>query len=680
MGRFGKRVLAASLLAATIWVSPIEVAPVSAAEEAVVLEWSTPNNTTVSGTYLIEASARTAATGSATIKKWCLTIDGVAASTDSGVNDATYSKAGNYGSFDNTTGCWSSSSYDLTTAQFQWDSTAWANGSHTYVVTVTDTSNRTATSTTLTVNIVSVPAALSPSASTPAVRWSTVDGENVTGTFSLSATAAGSTSPASTIKKWCLTVDGSPVTSDVSSGGSVGGYSTFNADTGCWSNGYGTNLTSATFAWDSTSWANGSHTYVVTVTDTSNRTATSTTLTVNTYNYGPHAAWSTVDSQTVTGTYSISAVARPQAFGTATIKKWCLTVDGSPVTSDVSSGGSVGGYSTFNADTGCWSNRYGTNLTSATFQLRTAAWTNKTRTAIVTVTDTSNRTASSSLAFATSNPQPATSISGITTGQTVTGVVTFTYRIAHPGASKISTWCFRVNGGSCDAGSDEEYSSTTSTTSRSIELDTGMWKNGSYSLSATATDSEGRAFETGTVTFNTNNQGAKATTPRVKSGTPRWSDKTVTASVWTTVANATSMKVRWGTSARMPSSAGALVSTGDRSFKLKSLRPGTRYYVQISVTGPNGTSTTKSSSFVTAKIPPKPVVPKYSGGSGGSGGSYVRIPNVIGWNLQTAYDYMRSLGITPILKDYCGSWFGIINKSNWFVYRQFSSILYACQY
>jgi len=43
------------------------------------------------------------------------------------------------------TGCWTHGSVDLTSAQFEFDSTAWANGSHTYQVTVTDSSDRTAT-------------------------------------------------------------------------------------------------------------------------------------------------------------------------------------------------------------------------------------------------------------------------------------------------------------------------------------------------------------------------------------------------------------------------------------------------------------------------------------------------------------------------------------------------------
>jgi hypothetical protein len=60
---------------------------------------------------------------------------------------------------------------------------------------------------------------------------------------------------------------------------------------------------------------------VVTVTDSSNRTATSAPLTVNTVNYAPIAEWSTANNSSVTGRFSVSAVAVPQIFGTAWIKK-----------------------------------------------------------------------------------------------------------------------------------------------------------------------------------------------------------------------------------------------------------------------------------------------------------------------------------------------------------------------
>jgi hypothetical protein len=246
----------------------------------------------------------------------------------------------------------------------------------------------------------------------PEVEWSSADNQTVTGSFTLSAKAFPHSSGTATIKKWCLTVDGSPVTTNVASSYITSSYATFNADTGCWtrfSTSY--NLTNAIFSWDSTTWTNGSHTYSVTVTDSSDRTASSGTLTLSTYNYNPEVEWSSADNRTVTGAFTLSAKAFPHSSGTATIKKWCLTVDGSPVTTNVASSYITSYYATFNADTGCWtrtSTSY--NLTDAIFSLSTSLWQNKQWTIRTIITDSSDRTASSDIAVTTSNPIPATTI------------------------------------------------------------------------------------------------------------------------------------------------------------------------------------------------------------------------------------------------------------------------------
>ena len=788
-----RKVLATTIPFCVI-VAGLHVPNVKAALSDLSVEWSTTDNTTVSGVFTIAARARSASTGTATIKKWCLTVDGSPVTSDVGVNDATYSAVGYYGTFDAETGCWSNSSYSLTSAQFQWDSTAWANGSHTYAVTVTDTSNRTATSTTITLTRVDAPSPPSPGPTTAAVAWSETADKSVTGIFTLSARALGSTTPASNIKKWCLTVDGSPVTSNVAVNryaySDVGYSGTFNAETGCWSNS-SYSLTSAQFRWDSTAWANGSHTYAVTVTDTSNRTATSPTLTINTFNYSPFVSWASGNNQTVSGTFTLAAAANPHLFGTANIKKWCLTVDGSPVTSNVAvnryaysdvghsgtfnaetgcwsnsstnltsaqfrwdslplppwvngshtyvitvtdtsnrtatsttltvtvantapsvewsttnnrtvsgiftvaasartastgnatinkwcllirklpggtyqpvkkdyaTGGDVDYFGTFNATTGCWTSRYGYgDLTTGTFRIPTAAWTDSSRVLKILVTDTSGRPAQTNLTFTTKNPQPTKQVVGLSPGATVTGDVTAKFVIKHPGASSITTWCLRVRTTTCFSSGQGRQVGNTST--QTISFDTSLWPNGTYKAIFEATDSEGRKFDSGSISFRSNNPGASATVPTIANNSPVWSDTSVSATVSTTSKNATNLFVYLGTSANQLWEFPLSRTYPSQTFI--GLEPRTVYYVKVKAVGPNGTSETALVTFTSASIPSPP--PPSGGGGSGGGSSGYGWTVFKGWNLE---DYQDEYGYDPATFDCTGRGRTNLWSRNWWI-------------
>ena len=622
--------------------------------------WSTPNNSSVSGVFTISASARTSSTGSAFIKKWCLTVNGSAVASNVAVSDSTYSRVRS-GTFDADTGCWSSSPTSLTTAQFRWDSTSWANGSNTYVVTVTDSSNRTATSTTLTVTRVAPPTHPSPGSSTPVVSWDQSNNISVTGVFTLSARAAGSTSPSSFVNKWCLTVNGVPVSSNVALAGSdLQWYGSFNAETGCWTR--SSSLPLAPFQWDSTSWANGSNTYVVTVTDSSNRTATSAPLTINTVNYAPVVEWSTANNSTVTGSFRVTAVAAPEVFGTAFIRRWCLTVNGVPVSSNVALAGSdLQWYGSFNAETGCWTRS--SSLPLAPFLINTAAWTNATRVLSVVVTDSSNRVASATLNFTTNNPQPTTQISGLSSGGTVQGETRFGFEIYHPGASEITSWCVTVLSMECTSQSDIRVSTTSSTSSRSVSFNTSMWRNGTYSARTTATDSAGRTFDSGTISFNVNNPAASVSRPTVTRGKPKWSDKTVKSTVSMTTSYASQFRVFWGTSKRKLKSE-LFWASGSEQITLSGLKPKTVYFLKVQSIGPNGSTESSFVKFTTASIPPKPKPRPSSGGSGGSSGGFVSSPCSAGSNWSSCISY---LGREPDSYDCSGEGRRSVINSNWWI-------------
>ena len=111
--------------------------------------WTSTNNTTVTGNVSFKATATPAATGTAAINKWCLTINGEDASYQSMASFTT--KDGNEGSYYNSfsSGCWSGG-YDIRKIALSYDTTKWENKAYTLVVKVTDSSGRESTAATLT--------------------------------------------------------------------------------------------------------------------------------------------------------------------------------------------------------------------------------------------------------------------------------------------------------------------------------------------------------------------------------------------------------------------------------------------------------------------------------------------------------------------------------------------------
>jgi hypothetical protein len=331
------------------------------------------------------------------------------------------------------------------------------------------------------------------------------------------------------------------------------------------------------------------------------------------------------------------------------------------VKKNYATGGDVDSNGTFNAATGCWTSRYGYgNLKTGTFRIPTAAWTNSSRVLKILVTDTSGRTAQTNLTFTTSNPQPTKQVVGLSAGATVSGDVTAKFVIKHPGASSITKWCLRVRTTTCFSSGQGRQVGNTST--RTISFDTSLWPNGTYKAIFRATDSEGREFDSGSISFRSNNPGASATVPTITNGSPVWSDTSVSATVSTTSRNATNLFVYLGTSANQlweyP------LSRTYPSTTFTGLEPRTVYYVKVKAVGPNGTSETALVTFTSASIPSPP--PPSGGGGGGSGGGSSRYGWTVfmGWNLE---DYQDRYRYDPATFDCTGR--GRLNlwSSNWWI-------------
>jgi hypothetical protein len=98
---------------------------------------------------------KASATSSLTISKWCLTLDGVAPTSNLSVFDSTYLRIYYNGTYTASTGCWSSTSTSLTSGAFTLNPSALANGPHTLTLIAYDSRSvaSAATSTTFTVAI-----------------------------------------------------------------------------------------------------------------------------------------------------------------------------------------------------------------------------------------------------------------------------------------------------------------------------------------------------------------------------------------------------------------------------------------------------------------------------------------------------------------------------------------------
>jgi hypothetical protein len=169
------------------------------------------------------------------------------------------------------------------TGKLGFDSTAWANGTHTFTVQVTDSNGKVSTVATTTVVTSNGP---------PTVSWSSpAAGTTVHGVFSLAGAAAPDPTGTAFIAKWCITVDGSPLSQDAASA-NISGFANANSlyyanldSSGCYSYNNATgSLLTGKLGFDSTAWANGTHTFTVQVTDSNGKVSTVATTTVDVEN------------------------------------------------------------------------------------------------------------------------------------------------------------------------------------------------------------------------------------------------------------------------------------------------------------------------------------------------------------------------------------------------------------
>jgi len=116
------------------------------ANESPAVAWTAPaNNSTVTGVVALKATATPATSGTSTIAKWCLTINGDE-TNNYGAATITEANGSNYGanSYNQANGCWFDNS-DKRKITLTYDTTKWENKAYTFVVKVTDSTGREST-------------------------------------------------------------------------------------------------------------------------------------------------------------------------------------------------------------------------------------------------------------------------------------------------------------------------------------------------------------------------------------------------------------------------------------------------------------------------------------------------------------------------------------------------------
>ncbi len=312
-----------------------------------------------------------------------------------------------------------------TSATFSWNTTTVANGSRTLGLTVTDAAS-VAASATRAVTVSNAAAGPTAAFTSPAA------GATVSGTVSVGLAASGGTAPYT----YRLTVDGTVVFTTT------------------------TSATSATFSWNTTTVANGSHTLGLTVTDAASVAASATRAVTVSNTVG------------TLGVFVTTPAAGATVSGTVWVNVWLE--------------GAVAGAKTYTMAVGgatVWTEN--STDTHVTLPWTTTSTPDGARTLVVTVRDAAGNSGSASVAVTVQNGAPAAlaaAFSSPAAGATVGGTVNV--GLAATGGRTPYTYRLTVDGTAV-------FSSTTSAGATSFAWNTTTVGNGAHTLGLTVTDALG---------------------------------------------------------------------------------------------------------------------------------------------------------------------------------------------
>jgi hypothetical protein len=290
-------------------------------EEPIAAFLSPASGSTQAGKFTLKGSALPSSTGTASISKICLKINGKTSTTGTYRG---YSISGN----SDSDGCISSYATD---PYWDFDATEWANGTYTFSFYAIDSSGRSTKPVSQTLVIAN---------ENPMVFFTNpADGAALAGKFTLKASAVPSSGGTASVSKVCLKVNGK-----VSNSGTYRGYSiSGNSDAdGCISS----YATDPYWDFDATDWVNGTYQFIYFVVDSSGRTSNTAFKTITILNANPTVSFTTpAEGASTSGRVTLSGIATPSDQGTASVSKICLRVNGSVATSGTYRGYSISGNS-----------------------------------------------------------------------------------------------------------------------------------------------------------------------------------------------------------------------------------------------------------------------------------------------------------------------------------------------
>ena len=330
---------------------------------------------------------------------------------------------------------------------------------------------------------------------------------------------------------------------------------------------------------------------------------------------------------------------------------------------------------------GCWpivdTSAWQSDSRTAEFTVNTLNWVDGAQTIEAVVPHVYPETGSGSAAFTSSNPVLGLSIAGLTDGEQVNGIRTFSttsvINAVHTSQIQTANYCIDFDGQQC------LYSLKTATSPWTLTFESQKYVDGPHSLKFRVTDSSGREASK-TMTIQISNGKPLVTGAKVSTTKPAASNGTASATIVFNAPGSSAATVSVAAGKGNPSQIDIdLLSSqsGAASATFESLKPATKFTYQITARNANGQSKTVTGKFTT------PAAPKRVSGSGGSGQSSGSGygTRVIGLRLDKALAALGWSRSQAVESSGCPNktWFGIVNLDNWYGVAQTSSKLYACK-
>lgn len=286
--------------------APVSTTVIVSNEDPVATLVSPSEGSVTAGKFKLQGTATVSANGTASVNSVCLKINGKVPIT--GYYRGSYSFSG----YADTDGCITTSATD---PFWEFDATSWANGTYVFSYYLVDSSGRKS-------NIVTRSLAVSNDNPVATIS-SPAEGAVTAGRFKLQGTATVSANGTASVNRVCLKVNGRVPSSGYYRGSySFSGY----ADTdGCIT----TSATDPFWEFDATSWANGSYLFSYNMYDSSGRVSNTAYRTLTISNANPVVSFtSPADGSNISGRFNLSGTAIPSEFGTASINRVCLKING----------------------------------------------------------------------------------------------------------------------------------------------------------------------------------------------------------------------------------------------------------------------------------------------------------------------------------------------------------------